>query len=59
MPQYAPYLREEFQERRQAEAWAKKKKTELQSAGLGTSKIDIDFDNKSGTWIARLLVPIT
>ena len=58
MVEYAPYVKKEFPERRQAETWAKQKKEEIKQGGIGVSKIDIDFNNTTRQWIAKILVPV-
>jgi len=58
MIQYAKYLEKSFRTRQEAEVWAKKQKADLKSGELGSAKIDIDFNEKSGEWLAKILMPV-
>ena len=59
MTEYSEYTKRTFQTRREAETWAKERKSELKGAELGVPKIDIDYDTeKGGTWTAKILFPV-
>lgn len=59
MAQYETLTSRKFNERQEAEAWAKKQKEEWKNYGdYGSMKIDIDFLKETNEWRAKLLVPL-
>ena len=59
MAQYGTYTKKSFRTRQEAEEWAKKQKSELKTAGQGSAKLNISYQEKSQQWIAEILLPLS
>lgn len=56
--QYEEYNNKEFMLRRDAEEWADEQKEKMKNAAIGVAKVNIEFNKRGNTWIARILLPV-